>query len=46
MHGRELRSPGHGTVFEGCVLCTLHHLRYETGEDHDEASIALDLIAG
>jgi hypothetical protein len=28
------------------VLCALHHLRREVGEDVDEAALALDMIGG
>ncbi len=33
-------------VHEDFVLCALHHLRWEAGDDHDEVSLALELIAG
>ncbi len=33
-------------VYEDFVLCALHHMMYEAGEDADEAGIALELMAG
>jgi hypothetical protein len=33
-------------VHENFVLCALHHLHYEVGQDHDEASIGLELVEG
>lgn len=33
-------------VYEDFVLCALHHMRHEAGQDVDEAGIALELMAG
>ncbi len=33
-------------VHEDFVLCALHHLHYEAGEDYDATNLALELIAG
>ncbi len=33
-------------VHENFVLCAMHHLHREAGEDFDEANLALELIAG
>lgn len=44
--GGSCTRPATVRVHEDFVLCALHHLLYEIGQEKDEAALALELIAG